>query len=162
MQELIKEGGCMKPLPHRYEVTAIANEHGHMEITSNGLPPLASAPPAEFGGPGNLWSPETLTVAAVADCFVLTFRAIANASKLRWASLVCDARGTLDRSDEVIRFTAVQLHAHLLLPEGGDADKAQEIIEKAHKGCLVGNSLKFEPALEAEITVEEPALAPTA
>ena len=133
-----------------------------MEITSRGLTPLATAPPAEFDGPGNLWSPETLTIAAVADCFALTFRAIANVSKLRWTSLVCDARGTLDRSDGVIRFTAIRLRARLLLPAGSDSDKAQKIIEKAHKGCLVGNSLKFEPTLEAEITVEAPALAPTA
>ena len=149
----------MQPLPHQYEVTAVANEQGHMEITSRGLTPLVTAPPAEFDGPGNLWSPETLTIAAVADCFALTFRAIANVSKLRWTSLVCDAKGTLDRSDGVVRFTAIQLRARLLLPTDSDADKAQKIIEKTHAGCLVGNSLKFAPALEAEITVEEPALA---
>jgi hypothetical protein len=60
-----------------------------------------------------------------------------------------------------MRFTAIELHARLLLPPDGDADKAQKIIEKTHKGCIVGNSLKFEPALAAEIMVEEPALAPT-
>src|SRR5690349_14028159 len=120
----------MQPLPHQYQGTAMANEHGHIEITSKGLTPLATAPPAEFGGPGNLWSPETLTVAAVADCFVLTFRTIATLSKLRWTSLVCDATGTLDRSDGVMRFTAIQLRAGLLLPAGADADKAQKIIEK--------------------------------
>ena|ERR1051325_10049362 len=134
----------------------------NMEITSRGLTPLPTAPPAEFDGPGNLWSPETLTVAAVADRFALTFPAIANVSNLRWTSLVCDARGTLDRSDGVIRFTAIRLRARLLLPAGSDSDKAQKIIEKARKGCLVGNSLKFETTLEAEITVEDRALAPTA
>jgi peroxiredoxin-like protein len=152
----------MQPLPHYYDVTAMANGKGHTEITSQGLMPLMSAPPAEFDGPGNLWSPETLMVAAAADCFVLTFRAIANMSKLRWTSLVCDAKGILGRSDGVMRFTSIELHARLLLPAGTEEDKAQKILEKAQKSCIVGNSLKSEPTLKAEIVVEESALAPTA
>ena len=152
----------MQPLPHYYEVTAMANEKGHMEITSNGLTPLISAPPVEFGGPGNLWSPETLMMAAAADCFVLTFRAIANMSRLCWTSLVCDAKGTLDRSDGAMRFTSIQLYAHLLLPAGADEEKAQKILEKTHKSCIVGNSLKFESTLNVDVTVEEPALAHSA
>jgi peroxiredoxin-like protein len=152
----------MQPLPHHYAVTVAASEKAPAEITSRGLNPLDSAPPSEFDGPGNLWSPETLTVAAVADCLVFTFRAIANASKLRWTKLVCDGSGTVDRSDGVIRFTAIQLHARLLLPAGADQEKARKLLEKAEKACLVGNSLRFEPTLEADVTFEEPALAPTA
>jgi organic hydroperoxide reductase OsmC/OhrA len=70
----------MHPLPHHYNVSIRAGEEGSVEITSPGLSTLVSAPPVEFGGPGDLWSPETLIVAAVADCFVFTFRAIAAAS----------------------------------------------------------------------------------
>src|ERR1051326_1361351 len=114
----------MQPLHHHYEVTAMANQNGHMEITSKDLPCLVSAPPAEFDGPGHLWSPETLLMAAAADCFVLTFRAIANMSKLCWTSIVCDAKGTLDRSDGVMRFTSIELYARLLLPAGADEEKA--------------------------------------
>jgi peroxiredoxin-like protein len=146
----------MQPLPHHYNVTAAANEKGQIEITSQGLKPLISAPPMEFDGPGNLWSPETLTVAAAADCLILTFRAIANVSRLRWTSLVCDASGTVDRMDGVTRFTAIHLHARLMLPAGADPEKARRILEKTEKACLVGNSLKFEPTLEADVTVEEP------
>ena len=48
------------------------------------LPDLETAPPPEFDGPGGLWSPENLLCAAVADCFILTFRAIASFSRLSW------------------------------------------------------------------------------
>jgi organic hydroperoxide reductase OsmC/OhrA len=149
----------MHPLPHHYDVTITAGEKSPAEITSRGLSAFLSGPPVEFGGPGNLWSPETLTVAAVADCFVLTFRAIAAASRLRWNSIVCDATGTVDRSEGVTRFTGVQLRVKLVLPEGTDLDKARTLMEKAEKACLVGNSLKCHVGLAAEITVEEPALA---
>ena len=152
----------MQPLPHHYDVTVTTNEKGPVEIVSRGLDSLMSAPPPEFDGPGNLWSPETLIVAAVADCFVLTFRAIANVTKLRWTSLVCDAKGTVDRSDAVTRFTAMRLRARLSLPDGADVDKANKILEKAEKACLVGNSLKCAPTLETELILAEPALAPSA
>jgi organic hydroperoxide reductase OsmC/OhrA len=91
----------MQDLPHVYQVSGVAAKEGEVTLSAANLPDVISAPPAEFGGPGNLWSPESLLVAAVADCFVLTFRAIAGASKLEWSNLDCSAEGTLDREDRV-------------------------------------------------------------
>jgi peroxiredoxin-like protein len=162
MQAISRKGGSMKPLPHHYNVTVTTNEKHRVEITSPGLAPFVSAPPAEFGGPGNLWSPETLILAAVADCFVLTFRAIANVAKLQWSDLACNAGGTVDRSDGVIRFTDIVLRVSLSLPAGSDSSKAESLLHKVEKACLIGNSLKFEPRLEVNVTAEEPALAPSA
>ena len=62
----------MQAFPHHYAVVATADMHSDVALEGKGLPPIASAPPTEFGGPGDRWSPETLLVAAVADCFVLT------------------------------------------------------------------------------------------
>src|SRR6185437_15854167 len=59
----------MQPFPHRYEVSARASAEGDVTLESYQLPALKSASPAEFGGPGDRWSPETLLVGAVADCF---------------------------------------------------------------------------------------------
>jgi organic hydroperoxide reductase OsmC/OhrA len=145
----------MQPLPHRYNVTVTSSPTAHIEITSPGLSPFVSAPPPEFDGPGNLWSPETLLVAAAADCLALTFRAIAKMSKLKWTSLVCDASGTLDRADGLTRFTGIHLRVRLEVPDAVDIEKARTILEKTEKACLVGHSLKFQPTLEAEITVDE-------
>ena len=152
----------MKPLPHRYNVTITAGEHSNAVITSDRLEPFSSAPPADFDGPGDLWSPETLLVAAVADCLVLTFRAVAKASQLRWTKFLCDADGKLDRVDGVTRFTAIDLHAWLVVPAETDPQRAQAVLEKAEKVCLVGNSLKFTPALHANVSVEEPITLPRA
>jgi peroxiredoxin-like protein len=144
----------MKPFPHQYEVTATAEPARQAVLTSRGLKSMISAPPAEFDGPGDLWSPETLLVGAVTDCFVLTFKAIAAAAKLPWTSLVCDAQGTLDRAEHVIQFTGIELHAKLELQYRADAGKAQRLLEKAEKACLVGNSLRFKPVLHCDVVVE--------
>ena len=66
---------------------------GDVPLSAEGVRVIESAPPKEFDGPGNQWSPEGLLTAAVADCFVLGFRAIAAASKYAWLSLEWQARG---------------------------------------------------------------------
>jgi organic hydroperoxide reductase OsmC/OhrA len=144
----------LKPFPHEYWVRADAEVTGNVALTSEGLPPLETAPPAEFDGPGDQWSPESLLVAAAADCFVLTFRAIARASRLEWTGLTCRAHGTLDRVDGVTRFVAMRIVAELVLPRSADAATAQRLLEKSERGCLITQSLKLTPELETHITQE--------
>jgi peroxiredoxin-like protein len=144
----------MQAYPHRYDVQAAAETAGSVLLRSEGLPPLTTAPPPQYGGPGGQWSPENLLVAAAVDCFILTFRAIAAASKLAWQRLDCDAEGVLDRRDGVVRFTELHLRARLALPAGGDAERAKRLLKKAEATCLVTNSLALRPTLTTEITAE--------
>jgi organic hydroperoxide reductase OsmC/OhrA len=146
----------VQPFPHHYAVAAAADTAGDVMLESRGLSAVASAPPTEFGGPGNRWSPETLLVAAVADCFVLTFRGIAAMSKLAWASLRCEVTGTVDRIDRVTRFTAIEIRAHLRVPAGANAEQAQRLLERAEQTCLVTNSLKLTPHLDCAVEVVAP------
>lgn len=144
----------MQDLPHHYHVTASAETEGNVALKANDVPQLITAPPAEFGGPGNQWSPETLLVGAVADCFILTFRAVARASKLEWNNLECAAEGVLERVDRVTRFTSITVRATLTIPAGTDTDKAQRLMEKSESACLVTQSLLAEAHLETEIVVD--------
>ena len=142
----------MQDLPHRYQLEAVAQPEGDVVLSSRGLPSLESAPPAEFDGPGDRWSPESLLVAAVADCFVLSFRALALNSSLAWTDLHCSAEGTLDQTEGGLRFREIHLRAHLVLPTGEKLDRAQRLLERAEKICLVSNSLATPVYLETQIT----------
>lgn len=144
----------MKPYPHEYSVEATASTIGSVELTAEGLPIITSAPPVEFDGPGDQWSPESLLVAAVVDCFVLTFRAIAQASKFEWSGLKCRAEGTLDRADRVTRFVGMRVRAELKLPPEGSEEAGRRLLEKAEKTCLVTNSLDLQVELDTEITID--------
>jgi organic hydroperoxide reductase OsmC/OhrA len=134
-------------------VTAAADAAGEVTLETPGVATLRSAPPIEFGGPGDRWSPETMLVAAVVDCFVLTFRSIATASKLSWMSLACEATGTLDRVERVTQFTAFEVRARLRIPPDGNEEQAQRVLERAETMCLVTNSLKAPSHLEASVEV---------
>jgi organic hydroperoxide reductase OsmC/OhrA len=141
----------MTTFPHHYSVTASGAARGDVTLTADLLPALRSASPIEFGGPGDQWSPETLLVGAVADCFILTFRAIAAASRLQWTSLRCAAVGTLDRIDRVTQFTHIALRVQLSIPADASADQAQRALEKAKHACLITSSLKATTQLEIAI-----------
>jgi organic hydroperoxide reductase OsmC/OhrA len=143
----------VQDLPHVYSASAASTPEGDIALASAGLPAIASAAPTEFGGPGDRWSPETLLVAAVADCFTLSFRAVAAASKLAWTSLDVSATGTLDKVERATRFTRIDVHAALRVPAGVDAARAQRLLERAEQICFISNSLVCPRHLEASVEV---------
>jgi uncharacterized OsmC-like protein len=116
-----------------------------------GLPAIDTAPPPEFGGPGDKWSPETLFVASVSNCLILTFRSVARASKVEWKTIDVDTEGVLDRVEGVNRFTHFTIKVKLTVPEGQDAERATRAIEKSEKICLITNSMNSEFKLETRV-----------
>lgn len=143
----------MQDLPHIYTVTASAAGRDNVILASAGVSDIESAGPPEFGGPGDVWSPEGLLVAAVADCFVLTFRGIARTAKLDWLTLECKAEGTLDKLAGMTQFTKFKVAAELTVPPGTNEKKAATILQKAEKYCLITNSMKAESHLDASVIV---------
>ncbi|MGH8197027.1 MAG: OsmC family protein [Steroidobacteraceae bacterium] len=141
----------MHPFPHRYQVTVGATPEGALQLNAEGLTEIVSLPPPQFGGPGGYWSPETLLLAAVGDCMMLTFRAIAKASRFEWRELSANVDGLLERIDGNSRFTRIETRVRLVVPAGADAGRARKLLEKAEQGCPVSNSLTAERQLECEV-----------
>ena len=140
----------MQNLPHHYRVAANAAPEGDVSLSSEKLETLPSAPPQEFGGPGDRWSPETLLVAAI----VLTFRAIAKVSRLSWLSLRCDVEGTLERGEGQTKFTQFKANATLDVPPDTNEQRAQRILGKAETSCLITNSLSATTHLNAVVVAK--------
>ena len=145
----------MQPLPHLYTVTSVANAEGNVGLYSNVAAPLEIAPPPEYGGPDDLWSPETCLVGAVASCYVLSFRAIARAASLDWLKLNCEVSGTLEKLDGMTQFTQIGIVARLQVSSSEDAQKAKSLLTRAEKLCLITNSLTAEVNLVADVQATE-------
>ena len=101
----------MQGYPHHYLASATGGNEGHVVVSGEGLPDLDTQSPPQFGGPEGVWSPETMLSAAVANCFILSFRAIARASKFEWTSMKCNVDGVLDRPERSTYFTAFNIQA---------------------------------------------------
>lgn len=143
----------MHPYPHRYSVQAAGSATGNVAVTSEGLPALDTNAPPEFDGPAGFWSPETLLVASIANCYVLSFRAVARASKLEWQELDVDVEGTLDRVEGVTRFVKFTVAPRLTIADPARESLARTVLEKSKRACLVTNSLTGECELQPEISV---------
>jgi len=146
----------MHPFPHIYTVSAVGQSKGPVTVASAKLSSFETAPPPEFDGPGGLWSPETLLCAAIADCFVLTFRALSRAARFDWLRLECRVEGALERIGQNSQFTRYSTIARLTVPAGNDVVKARELLERAEHGCLIANSLSGARTFLAEVSVSSP------
>ena len=145
----------MHPYPHTYSAAAAGNPVGLVEVTASQLPTIQSAPPPEFDGPGGVWSPETLLCAALADCFILTFRAVSRAAKLNWLHLDCRVDGVLERVERTSQFTRFSNIVNLIVSPGTDVGAARKLLEQAEHGCLIANSLRAARSLTAEVSARE-------
>lgn len=141
----------MTPLPHRYAARVAGTAEGYATLSSPGVPELTTAPPLDFDGPGDAWSPEQLLLGAVASCFLMTFRAVARASHVEFVSMSVETEGFVDKVNGVTRFTEIIVHPRIALPAGIDWTRVQRVLEKAERACLVSASLDTPIRLEAEI-----------
>jgi organic hydroperoxide reductase OsmC/OhrA len=144
----------MQGFPHHYLASAAGGNEGNVVVSGKGLPDLDTQSPPEFGGPEGFWSPETMLAASVADCFILTFRAIARASKFEWNSLECDVEGVLDRVERTTVFTQFNIKAVLHVPADTRETLAERLLQKAEELCLITASLKSEMSLVTDIQVD--------
>ena len=142
----------MQALPHHYQVHVSANTANNLSVSVTDLPKLEVAPPANFGGPGDIWSPEDLFMSSITSCFILSFKAIARAAKLDWVSIECHSEGTLERVNGKTLFTTVVTQANLVVAAAESIENAEKLLHKADQTCLVSNSITCEIKLECVVS----------
>ncbi len=112
------------------------------------------ATPPEFpGGVDGIWSPEHLFIASVSSCFMTTFTAIAEFSKLNYESLEVKAAGTMAKQDGKFMMSEIILKPTLVIADEKYINKALRILQKVESACLITRSIKTEVKLEPEVVV---------
>lgn len=141
----------MKPLPHDYEVYLTGGPQGYATNSAAGLADLTTAPPSEYDGPGDAWSPEHLLLAAVASCFLFTFRAVARASRVDFLDLDARSWGSVSKVDGVVRFTEIVVRPTVTAAPGCNIEALHRAIDKTTSHCLVSSSLAVPVRVKAAI-----------
>jgi len=141
----------MQAFPHKYQVSAKSAINQSVMLAADGLQQLETDAPLEFGDPGDLWSPETMLAGSIANCFILSFRAVAEHSGFVWNSIDCDVEAILDRVDRVSKFTQIRLDTSLFIPASADRQTAERLLDKAKQICLITNSLSADVELSKNI-----------
>jgi organic hydroperoxide reductase OsmC/OhrA len=138
---------------YKTEVEWTGERHG--ELRAPALPKLDVDAPPEFKGHDGVWTPEHLFVASVNSCFMTTFLAIAENSKLEFVKFHSDAEGKLEKVEgRGLMITHVTLKPKLVVKNCRDTERALRIFQKAEKHCLIANSIRTETTLEPQVIYE--------
>jgi peroxiredoxin-like protein len=144
---------------YKYQASASWTLHRHGFIkASDGIPStLDFSVPPEFGGEAGMWTPEHLLLAAVASCFVATFRGMAEKSNLDFQTIEIAVEGIIEKDQGGLRFTKIILRPEASICREEDRVRAGKLLAKVEHGCLIARSLSAEIGMQPQIWVETPA-----
>jgi organic hydroperoxide reductase OsmC/OhrA len=125
------------------------------DLSLEGEKTVRIACPKEFGGPGGEWTPEHLFVASVEVCVMTTFLWLLGKAGLEIVSYESEARGEARQKGSDFLFTRIVLTPHLECKDWETAEKAMDLLKRAHRDCLICKSLDFEVILSPTVEVPE-------
>lgn len=102
---------------------------------------LIGAIPPEFSGPGGGYSPEDFFALAIANCYLATFKVIAEKSKLAYSDISVDCVLEVDKEDRKFPWMA-RAHLEVLLNGTGNPERGLRLLEKVSGQCLVHQSIQ--------------------
>ena len=129
---------------HYYD-TEIIWKKDRMGILGSGVLPTTievCTPPPFNKGMENIWSPEHLLVGAVNSCLMTTFLAIAENSSLDFVSFHSNAVGKLEMIDGKYLVSEIVLKPVVTILDPEQKERAERVIMKSEKACLISNSVK--------------------
>ncbi|HLO68159.1 MAG TPA: OsmC family protein [Holophaga sp.] len=118
-----------------------------------GKAPIPASATSAFGGDDACWNPEDLFAGALANCYMLTFLALAAKTRLDVRGFTGTAEAAMETVDRVSRVATVTFRPTIAVAPGTDHAKVAEMFQKAHKYCVIANS--FNGRIIAEPTVVE-------
>jgi peroxiredoxin-like protein len=140
-------------MSHQYNVNLKWNAERVGEVSSPELKSkIEVATPPQFPkGVEGVWSPEHFFTAAVNSCFMTTFLAIAENSRLEFKEFNCNAVGVLDQVEGKFLMKEVILNPTLVITKEEDKEKALRVLDKSEKACLISNSITSKVSLNPTV-----------
>lgn len=121
------------------------------QLVFDGRPPLALSAASGYGGDAARLNPEELLTAAVASCLMLTFLAFARRREVDVRAWDDAPVGTLAMADKKMRITEVRLRPRITVGPGVDATLVTQLVDAAHRGCFVSNSVSSTVVIEPTV-----------
>ena len=104
-------------------------------------PPLELSIPPEFSGPGTGYSPEDLYALALLNCYIATFKFVAEKSKLSFSEIT--GRATLEVGDsEEQKNWMKSLTMSISLNGCAQPERALGLLQKTTSHCMIHQSVK--------------------
>lgn len=124
---------------------------GNHRVELAGRPPLEVSAAPQYRGDATKLNPEELFLASLVSCQTLTYLALAARAGIEVLAYEDDADATLTIAERKMRITEVVLHPRITIASSADETKARSLVESAHDGCFIANSVACVVRAEPEI-----------
>lgn len=144
----------MVKFPLQFEAQASASAGASTPWTAqvDALPPIPSAIPPEFMGPGGGYSPEDLFALSLLNCLIATFKVYCEKSKVGFQEIKGKALLTVDRMAGETGFAMTHADIYFEIKGASDLERGRKLMEAAIKDCAVSNSIKTGKTFHISVT----------
>ena len=117
------------------------------KLTDKESRPIDMAIPPEFEGPGGTYSPEDLYALSLMNCYLATFKYIAEKSKLQYSEILANAELVVTNGEEKSPWME-RVNIQVELKGCANPERALSLMEKTKAHCMIINSVKTKVSFE--------------
>ncbi len=142
---------------HEYKVESKWVKDKIVTIQIDGKETIESAPPIDFWseGPDHTYSPEHLFLASAVTCYGVSIPGVVKRFRTEFTDFHVSGEASLKKGEYGWEFEHITLNAVIGIPSEKERKKMEKVADRAHKYCLIANSMKCPVYLNYEIVVEE-------
>ena len=142
---------------HRYEMKCKWDREKIVDVHIEGKSDFKVATPLDFwpNGPNGVLSPEDLFLASAVTCYGVSLSGVAKRYHAEFDDFEIEAYGTLAQGEYGWEFDMIHMSVKIWVSSNKDRKKMTKAAERAHRYCVVSNSMKNPVELEYEIILNE-------
>ena len=141
---------------HRYDLASSWVKEKIVRIEIEGKSDFEVATPPDFWpeSPKETLSPEDLFVAAAVSCYGVSLSGVSKRFHAEFSSFKISATGTLHKGEYGWEFEQITIKPTIIVPSPKDKKRMEKAAERAHRYCIISNSMKCPVHLDFEVIVE--------
>ncbi len=144
----------MTKFPLKFKVNASAKEgiSSQWAAEADALPPIPSAIPPEFSGPGGGYSPEDLFGIALINCLIALYKVYSERAKVSFKQIQVGATVVADKQPSESSFVITEINLSFHILGASDKQRAREVLDQAIKDCPISNSIRSGKTFDINIS----------
>lgn len=144
----------MLKFPIKFKVNASATEGIWSQWTAqaDALPPIPSAIPLEFSGPGGGYSPEDLFGISLMNCLIAVYKVYCERAKVSFKHIQTEASIVIDKQPSESSFVVTEVNISFHITGASDKQKAREMLDQTIKDCPISNSIRSGKTFDINIS----------
>ena len=147
-RDVLLRGLMPVPFPHHYQTWLVRTLSSRARLEAPPRPLISGGPPAELDGDATSWSSQHLLLSSIGLSLLTTFEALAARDRVDLVSWEARVGGTVDRTDDGLRFTSFSVEIDM---EVGDVARAKATLDETKQHCLITSALRVPVTIDAKI-----------